>query len=160
MEEEPPKKLDGVQRHRPVAVSMGIVFPAKRHPPVLECQQAAIGDRHAMGIAREILQDRPRAADGGFGIHDPLGGPEGAQELLPPRGVSEGRALPLSRQGPCCIGLMEPGQEQTTEHPTQHTDREEERGPTGDPLRPIGGQPTPRDDAVEVGMVTTTVTIP
>jgi hypothetical protein len=95
MEEEPPKKLDGVQRHRPVAVAMGIVFPAKRHPPVLECQQAAIGDRHAMGIAREILQDRPRAADGGFGIHHPLGSPEGAQELLPPRGVSEGRALPI-----------------------------------------------------------------
>ena len=61
--------------------------------------------------------------------------------------------MPLQRQGPCCIGLMEPGQEKPTEHPTQHTDREEERGPTGDPLRPIGRQPTSRDDAVEVGMV-------
>jgi hypothetical protein len=42
MAEEPPQKLDGVQRHRPVAVAMGIVLPAKRHPPVLECQQARL----------------------------------------------------------------------------------------------------------------------
>ena len=95
MEEEPPKKLDCVQRHRPVAIPVGRVFPAKRHPPVLECQQAAICDRHAMGIAREILQHRPRAAEGWVGLHHPLGGPEGAQELLPPCGVSEGIAVPL-----------------------------------------------------------------
>ena len=84
MEEEPPDELDGIEGHQPLAVAMGVVFPPKGHMPVLQGQQATIRDRHAMGIAREIFQHRSRAADGGLGIHHPLCGPEGAQELLPP----------------------------------------------------------------------------
>ena len=78
MEQEPPEELDGIEGHQSVAVPMGIVFPPKGHPPLLQGQQATIRDRHAVGIAREILQHRPRATHRGLGIHHPLRGPEGA----------------------------------------------------------------------------------
>jgi hypothetical protein len=61
MQQEPPDAFDGIEGHEPLTVAMGIVFPPKGYPPVLKRQQATIRDRHAMGIAREILQHRPRA---------------------------------------------------------------------------------------------------
>jgi hypothetical protein len=95
VEQKPPDELDGIEGHQPVTVAMGIVLPPKGHPPVLERQQATIRDGHAMRIAREILQHRSRATSGGLGIHHPVRGPEGAQEPLPLRGLSQGMALPF-----------------------------------------------------------------
>jgi len=111
MKQEAPEECNGLKGHEPLPVAMGRVFPPQGHPPVLERQQATIRDRHAMGIAREILQHRPRATHGGLGIDHPCCGPEGAQELLPPRVLNEGVALPLQRQSACRVCLLEPGQE-------------------------------------------------
>lgn len=138
MEQEPPDKFDGIERPQPVTVAMGRVFPPQGHPTVLERQQATMRDRSAMGIACEILQHRPRATNRRLRIHHPCCGPEGAQELLPPRRRSEGVAVPLQRQGACRVCLTEQSQEQTTAHPTQDTHREEEGRSTGSPLGPIG----------------------
>ena len=138
MEQEPPDELDGIEGHQAGAVPMGVVLPSKGHPPVLQGQQAPMRDRHAMRRTRQILQHLSRTTGGWLGLHHPLRGPEGGQELLPPRGMREGVALPLQRQGTCRVGLTEQGEEQTTEPPTQDTDREEECWPTGYPLGPIG----------------------
>jgi len=94
MEQEPPDEFDGIEGHEPLTVAMGIVFPPKGHPPVLKRQQATIRDRHAMRIAREILQYLSRATGGWLGIDHPVCGPEEVQELLPPRVLSEGMASP------------------------------------------------------------------
>jgi hypothetical protein len=97
MQQEAPDAFNGIKGHEPLAVAMGIVFPPKGHPPLLQCQQAPIRDRHTMRITREILQHRPRATHGGLGIDHPFCGPEGVQELLPPRMRSERVAAPLER---------------------------------------------------------------
>jgi hypothetical protein len=143
MEQEPPEELDGIEGHQSVAVPMGIVFPPKGHPPILQGHQTTIRDRHAVGIAREILQYLSRATGGWLGIHHPLRGLEGAQELLPPRVLSEGVAAPLQHQSACRVRVTELSEEETTEDPTQHTDRQEEGRPKGSPLRPVEGQPAP-----------------
>jgi hypothetical protein len=78
MKQEPSNELDGIERHQPLPVAMGLVLPPKGHPPLLQCQQAPIRDRHAMRITREILQHRPRATSRGLGIHYPLHGLEEA----------------------------------------------------------------------------------
>jgi hypothetical protein len=36
MEQEPPEELDGIEGHPALAVPMGIIFPPKGHPPVLQ----------------------------------------------------------------------------------------------------------------------------
>jgi len=153
MEQEPPEELDGIEGHQPLTVAMGIVFPPKGHPPIRQGHQTTMRDRHAVGIAREILQYLSRATGGWLGIHHPLRGLERAQELLPPRVRSEGVASPFQRQSACRVRLPEPGEEPPTEHATQHTDRQEEGRATGPPLRPVGRQPTPRHHTVEVGMM-------
>ena len=160
MEQEPPDKFDGIERHQSLTVAMGIVFPPKGHPPIPQREEAPIRDRHAVCIACQILQHWLRATPGWLGIYHPLRGPQGAQELLPPRGLREGVALACQRQGTCRVRVTEPGEEETTEDPTQDTYGEKEGRATGLPVRPVGCEPTPRHHAVEVGMVTTTVTIP
>ena len=95
-------------------------------------------DCHAMRLAREILPYLARTTGGWLGIPHPLRDLEGAQELLPPLRIGARVALPLSHQGTFHVHLTEHGQEQTTEHATQNPYWEEERGPTGAPLRPIG----------------------
>jgi hypothetical protein len=95
MEQEPPDELDGIEAHQSVAVAMGIVFPPKGHPPILQGHQTPIRDRHAMRIAREILQDLARTTGGWLGIHHPLRGLEGAQELLPSLRIGERVTLPF-----------------------------------------------------------------
>jgi len=91
-----------------------------------------------MRIAREILQYLARTTGGWLGLHHPLCGLEGGQELLPPLRIGERLALPLQQQGALRRRLTEPGEEQPAEHATQHTDRQEEGRSTGSPLGPIG----------------------
>src|SRR5216683_6887796 len=44
MEQESPDELDGIEGQQPLAIPMGIVFPSKGHPPVLQREQATIRD--------------------------------------------------------------------------------------------------------------------
>src|SRR5262245_369468 len=36
MEQEPPDEFDGIEGHEPSTVAMGLIFPPKGHPPVLQ----------------------------------------------------------------------------------------------------------------------------
>jgi hypothetical protein len=38
MQEEAPDEFNGIEGHEPLPVAMGIVFPPKGHPPLLQCQ--------------------------------------------------------------------------------------------------------------------------
>ena len=49
-----------------------IVFPLEGDLTILQRQQTAIGDGHAVGIASEVLQHVLGAAEGSFGIDDPF----------------------------------------------------------------------------------------
>jgi hypothetical protein len=149
---EAPAACDGIQGQQSLTVAMGIVFPPQGHPPILEGQPAPMRDRHALGRARELLQHRPRATHRGRGLDHPCCGPAGAQARLPPRVRSEEVASPRQRQSACRVRRREPGQEETTAHPTQDTDWEEDGRSTGLPLCPVGGPPARRDDTVERGM--------
>jgi hypothetical protein len=51
---------------------VAIVLPAKAHVTVLERNQALVGDRDAMGIARQVLQDLLRSTKGRFGVNHPI----------------------------------------------------------------------------------------
>jgi len=50
---------------------MPIVSPAELHVPVREADQAAVGNRHAMGIAAEIVKHLLRAAERPLSINNP-----------------------------------------------------------------------------------------
>ena len=49
-----------------------IVLPAKAHVTILKRNQALVGDRHAMDITRQVLQDLVRSTKGWLGVNHPL----------------------------------------------------------------------------------------
>ena len=49
--QETPHELLGGESHGLALVVVAIVLPGEAHPPVVEIEQAIVGDRHAMGIA-------------------------------------------------------------------------------------------------------------
>jgi hypothetical protein len=51
---------------------VGIVFPEKRDPVILERNQSMVGDGDAVGIASEIVQNMLGTAQGCLGIDDPV----------------------------------------------------------------------------------------
>ena len=82
MEQEPPDKFDGIERHQSLTVAMGIVFPPKGHPPLLQCQQAPIRDRHTMRITREILENVFWASEGRSDFNYPSSSTQFAKETI------------------------------------------------------------------------------
>ncbi len=59
----------------PGGVAVGAVLPAESDLPLVEGEQAVVGESDAMGVAGEIGQHLIRAGEGRLAVHDPaLGG--------------------------------------------------------------------------------------
>ena len=74
VEQETPHELADVEAHdfALVSTALPIVLPAETDVGLVEIEQAAVGDRDAMRIAREIGQDLLGTGEGLFGIDDPF----------------------------------------------------------------------------------------
>src|ERR1700723_870470 len=72
MQQEAADELIGVERHQLGFLGSSIVFPAELHLRVVDVDQAAVGDRHPMGIAAEIVEHLLRAAEGSLRVDDPF----------------------------------------------------------------------------------------
>jgi hypothetical protein len=79
MEEKAAQKLFRSEFPHFGGPSSGVVGVAKPHHTIPHEDQARVGNRHAMGIAAEILQHLLGTAPGRFGINHPRFG----VELLP-----------------------------------------------------------------------------
>jgi hypothetical protein len=62
------------------AVVVGVVLPAKRDAAVAVIDEAIIGQRDAVGVPTEVVEDLLGAGEGPVGIDDPVDGPELAEE--------------------------------------------------------------------------------
>src|ERR1700681_1870129 len=74
MEEEAPNELGDrdSQDFALVIAAFPIVLPAEGDVGLVEIEQAIVGDRDAMSVAREIGQDLLGTGEGLFGIDDPF----------------------------------------------------------------------------------------
>ena len=61
-----------MERHQPLLVAVGVVFPAEGHAFTIEGNEPVIADRNAMRVASEITQHRFRASEGGLGVDYPV----------------------------------------------------------------------------------------
>jgi len=68
------------QRERASLVVMGIVLPAEAHLAIVDREQSMIGDRDAVRVACQVLENVLGPAKRGLGIHDPVLPEQGAQE--------------------------------------------------------------------------------
>jgi len=72
VEEKAADEFDRVQGHRPVAVPVGVVPPAKGHTPLLQRQEAPIRNGYPMGIAGEVLEHVRWLVHRTLGVDHPL----------------------------------------------------------------------------------------
>lgn len=72
VEEEAADELLGRQRHDFHAVTVAVIFPAKPHGPVLEIDEALVGEGHPVGVAPEGLEHLLGAGEGGLGVDHPV----------------------------------------------------------------------------------------
>ena len=72
MDQESAQELLCGNGHDLLLAATRIVLPSERHSIILECDESMVGDRDAMGIAREIMQYMFGAAEGWLGVDDPV----------------------------------------------------------------------------------------
>jgi hypothetical protein len=72
VEQEPPQKLLGGDRHQPFLVLVGVVFPAERDLAVGQAYDPVVGDSDAMRVAGQLMQDVFGSAEGSFGVDYPI----------------------------------------------------------------------------------------
>jgi len=159
MEQEAANELGGRQGHDLHAVAVGIVLPAEAHDPVLEVEEALVGEGDAVGIAPEVLEDLLRAGEGRLGIDDPVVLAERGQ---PRREHAGGRERVGEEELAGGGGAGEGFEVFAAEDQREGADREEETGSSssGNPVGAVGSQRAPCDDAVQGDVLTPTVTIP
>jgi hypothetical protein len=160
MQEKPSEELDRVEGHDPLTIAPLIVFPSERYLTVLQNDQAPLGDGHTMGVARQILEALVRPCQWRFGIDDPLHLPQRRKKLAP--GLWSAPLLALSLHAEVVLRgcLPQRRQERAPKASAEDADREKEAFGACDPRCAIQRQATRWDETMDVGMMTTTVTIP
>ena len=74
MDEEPADELSRFQRHGfvPTGAFDTVILDAEGDATPIHTDQSAIGNRHAVGISRQICQDSLWPGEGLLGIDDPV----------------------------------------------------------------------------------------
>jgi hypothetical protein len=79
MKEKAPQELIDGQDHQPLLIAMSGVAPAECDVAVFESHESVVGDGHAVGVGTEIAQCVFGAAEGSFGVDNPVMAEQSAQ---------------------------------------------------------------------------------
>jgi len=120
---------------------------AKGDQIVLDGEQARVGDGHAMGVEAEVVDNLLWAAEGLFGIDDPVLPGEAAGELAKRRGIELGIF-----EGACLEELDKPIKELPAEDLRERRDGEEEVLAGTDPAVGLAVETAAGNNAVNVGV--------
>ena len=122
VEEETAHELADLQSHDFVLViaAFSVVLPAEGHMGLIEIEQAAVGDRDALRVARQIGQDLLGTGEWSFGIDDPLGRTQRRQSSGKHHWLVEsnkiGKELQFTGSECCGHSFEEPPPEQGRDH--------------------------------------------
>ena len=111
-----------------------------------------VGDSHAMGVTAEILEHVFGAAEGRFGIDDPVFSEQWPQPGSEGLGLREQRQIAGKMKLAMLKGRLESGDELAAKHTSEYLDREKEARTRTDPAGVIEREPTGGDDTVDMGM--------
>ena len=132
--------------------SMPIVFVSERDLAVVDRLQPAVGDRHAMRVASQILQRVFGSFPRRLGVDDPLLVIQRSQPRPECPVRLERLQPPGERQLAATMGLFEKRQKLSAEHSAEQFDRHEEAARTTDPPRAVQRDPAAGDDAMQMRM--------
>lgn len=66
VEEEAAEELGRFELHHFHAIAVGVVLPAEAHAAVVQAEDPIVGERDAVSVAAEVLEDLLRAGEGAF----------------------------------------------------------------------------------------------
>ena len=154
MEEKAANELGDRDSHHLslVTTTFPVVLPAEADVGLIEIEQATVGDRDAMGVAREIGQDLLGTGEWLLGIDEPFGCAQRRESggKRPCLVETDEIVKELQFAGiECCRQTFE---EQPPEQRREHV-RKKEPGLAGNPTLAIARDAAPRNEAVDVRMV-------
>jgi len=138
----------GRERHDLHAVAVGVVSPAEAHDALGVADEPLVGDRDAVGVPTEVLEELRRPGERPFGVHDPVMLPKfpepGREGLwLSQRGERAGEAELAAGEG-----AVKRLQVLAAEDPGEGADGEKKAGRGGDPARAVLGERAAGHDTV------------
>ena len=139
--------------HRLLPVAMPVVLPAEPNLAVIDGHQPVVGDGDAMSIPPDIVENLCRPGERPLRIDHPFGVASRREVTPERRGFMEVALRGEEVQLPGGEGLLQVVQEQASEQPRQHPDREEESGPAGDPAFAVRGDPAAGHETMNVRVV-------
>ena len=111
-----------------------------------------VGDGDPVGIAAEILQDVLGAAEGWFGVDDPVFAEERTQPGREELGMDERCEFAGQVQLTALEGRLQAGNELAAKHAPQYGDGKEEARVGSNPATVIAGESAGGNDTVDMGM--------
>ena len=160
MQHQPPQEFYGLEREGTQAVATRVVLVAEGHLAVLQGDEPVVRDGDTMRIAGQVGEDVLGILEGLFGVDHPLLGTQGGEEPLPRGGLGELPTAPHEGELALCVELLQASEVEAPEASREDPDRQEEVGTTRHPPCPIRCDPPGGEDTMEMGVMTTTVTIP
>jgi hypothetical protein len=115
MEQEAAQELFDSQSHEPLLVAVGGIAPAEGDVALGESNQPAVGDGDAMGVGAEIAQDMFRAAEGPFGVNDPVVVEQHPQPSSEGARLSKWQQAAVELEFTSMEGVAQPGDELAAE---------------------------------------------
>jgi hypothetical protein len=119
-----------------------------------------IGNRYAMRVASQVMQDMLGATEWLFGVDDPVIAKQGTEESS--EFFLAGQRLASSEKSELILAkkTLDAGNELAAEHSAEDSNGKEKVSPRMNPAFMIRGQSATGDDAVNVRMRTAAPTIP
>ena len=150
VEQEAADELGRLQRHHLEAVAVGVILPPEVDDAVSVADEPFVGERDAVGIAAEVVEDLIGAGQRLFGIDHPGGFPQVREPGREGGGRGQGRGG--SGEAELAGGKRAPegGQVFAAEDLSEGPDGEEEARRRRNPARAVAREGAARDDAVDV----------
>jgi hypothetical protein len=126
MQQETAQELIERQGHQFLLIVVSRVAPTKSDLAVGQRDQSMIGDGHAMGVAAQILEHIFGAAEGRFGVDDPVLSEQWPQPGSEDLGLREQRKMAGKMKLAMLKGRFETSDELAAKHPSEYLDGEEE----------------------------------
>jgi hypothetical protein len=155
MQQEAAYELSHRQRHWLIAAAAlgAVVLELEGDPALIAGDEAAVGDGHPVGVARQIGEHRFGAGEGALGIDHPLARAQRCEPCLERRRRAQAGLLAEELQLPVTLGGAELRAEQAAEQPREDPHGEEEAARAGNPAFAIQGDPAPGHDAMHMGVM-------
>jgi len=111
-----------------------------------------VGDGHAMGVSAEILEYVVGTTEGWFGVDDPVFSEQWSEPGSEDLGLREQSQIARKMKLAVLNSRLKAGDELTAKHTSEYLNGEKEARTGLNPASVIEGEPTGRDDTVDMGM--------